>query len=60
VFGHDNVSHNYETVTPARLFENAQETVTGAGGAQIWLASITGTSYKVQVMSPVGGGVRLA
>jgi hypothetical protein len=38
----------------ASFFENTEEAVTRAAGIQIWLASITGTGYKVQVVSTVG------
>src|SRR5208282_5018290 len=47
------IADDYETVTLAGLFENRQERVTAARGAQKRQSAVTGGSDKVQVMSAV-------
>jgi len=53
VLGHVDVSHDHEPVTLAGLFENVEEAVAAAGGAEKGQSLIAGAGDKVQVMRAV-------
>jgi hypothetical protein len=53
VLGHDDVSDNHEPVTLAGLFENVEEAVTAARGAEKRQSPIARTGDKVQMMRAV-------
>src|SRR5271154_5688680 len=52
--GHDDITHDYEAIALAGLFENREKPVTAPGGAQKGQSPVAGASDKVQVMSAVG------
>jgi hypothetical protein len=47
VFGHDDISHDYEPVTSAYPFENPRKQVTARCVTEEWLTAVAAESEKV-------------
>jgi len=54
VFRHDDIAHDHEPITFAGLFQNQEEAVATAPGAQKRQSPVARAGDKVQVMGAVG------